>query len=136
MCRTAPSRQLGCLSRITEWIKTKRHLPKRKYFTALKCKLVGQYNYYYVGGKPRSVWSFYSQVTKLLYKWLNRRSQRKSYTWKQLNQLMKYVDLSRTQAHGKDNDIRLRWVSPMRKRVKQRKRMRENRTSGTERGVR
>jgi group II intron reverse transcriptase/maturase len=95
MRRTARSRQLRCLRRITEWIKTKRHLPKRKYFAALKCKLAGHYNYYYVRGNSRSVWSFYKQVIELLYKWLNRRSQRKSYTWKQLNQLIKHVGLPR-----------------------------------------
>jgi group II intron reverse transcriptase/maturase len=95
MRRTARSRQLRCLRGITEWIKTKRHLPKRKYFAALKRKLVGHYNYYYVRGNSRSVWSFYSQAIELLYKWLNRRSQRKSYTWKQLNQLIKYVGLPR-----------------------------------------
>lgn len=95
MRRTARSRQLRCVRRITEWIKTKRHVAKRKYFAALKRKLVGHYNYYYVRGNSRSVWSFYNQVIELLYKWLNRRSQRKSYTWKQLNRLIKQLELPR-----------------------------------------
>ena len=95
MRRTARDRQRGCIRRITEWIKTKRHMPKRKFFAALKRKLVGHYNYYYVHGNAKSVWSTYGQVIALLYKWLNRRSQRKSYTWTKLNRLIKYVELPR-----------------------------------------
>jgi group II intron reverse transcriptase/maturase len=93
--RTARDRQQRCLRRITEWIKTKRHLPKRKFFVTLKHKLVGHYNYYYVRTNSRSVWSFFGHVMILLYKWLNRRSQRKSYTWTQLNRLIKQVGLPR-----------------------------------------
>ena len=91
--RTARKKQLACLRRITEWIKTARHLPKRSFFVTLKRKLIGHYNYYYVRGNSRSVWSFYGQVMELLYKWLNRRSQRKSYTWTKLNQLIKWIGM-------------------------------------------
>ncbi len=44
------------------WLKASRHLPKRQFFQTLKRKLIGHYNYYYVRGNSRTVWSFYRQV--------------------------------------------------------------------------
>ena len=32
-------------------------------------------------------WKYYREVSKLMFKWLNRRSQRKSYTWGQFGKL-------------------------------------------------
>jgi hypothetical protein len=93
MRRTAPSKQQIALQRIKEWIKASRHLPKRQFFKALKQKLTGHYNYYYVNGNSRSVWSFYGQVLEYTKKWLNRRSQRKSYTWEKFTQLLEYMKI-------------------------------------------
>lgn len=95
MRRTARKKQLACKQRISAWIKASRHLPKRKFFATLRRKLVGHYNYYYIRGNSRSVWSYYGQVIELVYKWLNRRSQRKSYTWTGLKQLIAYVKVPR-----------------------------------------
>jgi len=93
MRRTAPSKQRVALQRIKEWIKASRHLPKRQFFKALKQKLTGHYNYYYVNGNSRSVWSYYGQVLEYAKKWLNRRSQRKSYTWEKFTQLLEYMKI-------------------------------------------
>ena len=43
--------------------------------------LVGYYHYYGLTDNSRSIGLFYREVEKTLYKWLNRRSQKKSYTW-------------------------------------------------------
>ncbi|MCP4756309.1 MAG: maturase, partial [Proteobacteria bacterium] len=66
---------------ITEWIRKNRHLPERKLFQVINAKLRGHYNYYGVRGNSQSMWSFYFRVVETCFKWLNRRSQRKSYTW-------------------------------------------------------
>jgi len=95
MRRTARKRQLDCLQRIKNWIKAKRHLPKGPYFGILKRKLIGHYNYYYVKGNSRSVWSFFSQVIKYMFKWLNRRSGRKSYNWEQYKRMLSRVGIPR-----------------------------------------
>lgn len=79
--RTAPARQLKALRRMKAWLKAARHLPKKQFFQSLKRKLIGHYNYYYVRGNSHSVWSFYTQVIRSAKKWLDRRSQRKSYCW-------------------------------------------------------
>ena len=91
--RTSPKKQQAALKRIKEWIKAKRHLPKKKFFATLKRKLQGHYNYYYIRGNSESVWSFYKIVIVYLHKWLNRRSQRKSYNWKKFKQLLEWVEL-------------------------------------------
>ena len=90
MRRTAPAKQRIALRRMKAWLKAARHLPKRKFFRTLKQKLVGHYNYYYVRGNSRQVWSFYRTVMEYTKKWLNRRSQRKSYTWEKFKRILAY----------------------------------------------
>lgn len=81
MRRTARKKQLSAVQSIKDWIKKERHLPKQRFFGTLRKKLIGHYNYFYVKGNSRAVWSFYDQVIVQTFKWLNRRSGRKSYTW-------------------------------------------------------
>lgn len=50
-----------------------------------QCKSKGHYQYYGVTDNTREVKSFLSITKKLLFKWLNRRSQRRSYTWETFN---------------------------------------------------
>lgn len=87
MKRTARKKLQGSIQRIKDWIRYNRHLPKQMFFAQLKSKLTGHYNYYYTKGNSRSVWRFYDAAVEQCYKWLNRRSQRKSLTWPQLKQL-------------------------------------------------
>lgn len=90
---TARKKQLAKVQLIKDWIKKKRHLPKHNFFDTLKRKLVGHYNYYYVVGNSRAVWSFYSQVIEQTFKWLNRRSQRKSYNWKTFRNVLSFMNV-------------------------------------------
>jgi hypothetical protein len=91
--RTSPKKQQASLRRIKDWIRKNRHLPKKKYFGTLKRKLTGHYNYYYIRGNSQSVWSFYEQVKYYVYKWLNRRSQRKSCNWEKFKLLLEWIKL-------------------------------------------
>ena len=53
--------------------------------------LRGHYHYYGVSENLQGLLRYTSRVRRLLYKWLNRRSQRKSYTWESFQQyLLKY----------------------------------------------
>jgi hypothetical protein len=47
----------------------------------MRVKLLGHYRYYGVTDNSQTLNQFYDEVLKLLYKWLNRRSQRKSFDW-------------------------------------------------------
>jgi len=55
----------------------------------LNKKLRLYYNYYGLIGNYKSLWKFYTIAKGILYKWLNRRSQRKSFNRSELTRLMK-----------------------------------------------
>ena len=64
------------------WLKQVRNAAKLKeWWPVLKMKLTGHYRYYGVSGNYAALKRFYTLALKLAYKWLNRRSQKKSYTF-------------------------------------------------------
>lgn len=82
MRRTARKKLQGACGRITEWIKSNRHLPGREFVRGLNRRLVGHYNYYGLRGNSPSLWRFYKWAIACAFKWLNRRGgKRKSFTW-------------------------------------------------------
>lgn len=91
--RTARKKYRAAVKRMKDWIREHRHKTKRWFFTTLQNKLAGHYQYYGVHGNSRALWDFYEDVKKLLFKWLNRRSQRRSYTWKAFKQMLKHIRL-------------------------------------------
>ena len=93
--RTARKKLRGALKRMTEWIRLNRHTSKRWFFRTLNAKLQGHYNYYGVRGNSRSLWVFYDEVKQMCFKWLNRRSQRRSYTWEAFKRLLAYIKIAR-----------------------------------------
>jgi group II intron reverse transcriptase/maturase len=58
-----------------------RTLPVKETVKKLNQILVGYYHYYGITDNSRAIASFRYRVTKSLFYWLNRRSQRRSYTW-------------------------------------------------------
>ena len=50
--------------------------------------LVGYYHYYGITDNSKSITTFRYRVTKSLFYWLNRRSQRKSYTWEDFIEML------------------------------------------------
>lgn len=63
-----------------EWIKKNRTMPVRELIKRINLKLRGHYQYYGVTDNTRSVKGYQNTVKYLLFKWLNRRSQKRSYT--------------------------------------------------------
>nr|AAU83698.1 hypothetical protein GZ32G12_13 [uncultured archaeon GZfos32G12]AAU83703.1 hypothetical protein GZ32G12_18 [uncultured archaeon GZfos32G12] len=56
-------------------------------------KMTGHYQYYGISGNIRGLQSFYYHTAKLAFKWINRRSQRKSYNWSQFNRFLSFNPL-------------------------------------------
>jgi hypothetical protein len=56
--------------------------------------LVGYYHYYGITDNSKSLNAFRFEVQKSLFKWLNRRSQKKSYTWEQFHDVLKLFPLA------------------------------------------
>jgi RNA-directed DNA polymerase len=69
------------LAALKEWLKKARSQPLPGLIATLKRKLQGHWNYYGVIGNSDQTSSFAYHAKRLVYKWLNRRSQRKSFTW-------------------------------------------------------
>ena len=78
--RTSRKKLRGSIKSYKDWIKRYRHSKISTLMITLRRKLVGYYNYYGVPCNIKSLEVFYTKVYWLTYKWLNRRSGRKSYT--------------------------------------------------------
>jgi RNA-directed DNA polymerase len=70
------------LTELNMWLKNIRNLFLLKdWWKVLRAKLVGHYNYFGVSGNMRCLQQFQFEASKLIYKWINRRSQKRSMTW-------------------------------------------------------
>ena len=78
--RTSRKKLRNSLSNFTQWCKQSRHVPLKKLFASLNLKLRGYYNYYGVSGNSDRLKEFFNEAMGTLWKWLNRRSQRRSFT--------------------------------------------------------
>ena len=86
--RTATKKWRAGLQRMKEWMKTNRHQKVRRLMKTLRAKLQGTWNYYGLIGNNRRMQLFYNETCRTAYKWLNRRSQRRSLGWPALNRLL------------------------------------------------
>lgn len=89
-CRTSTKKQHELMSTFYHWIKLNRHRRIGELLPALKRKLVGFANYFGLPDNSRSLSRLYKYVVQSLYKWLNRRSQRRSYNWAGLKEVLSY----------------------------------------------
>lgn len=71
----------GKLKESKEWLKSNRNKNIHLIMERFRRSLVGYYNYYCITDNSRTVNDFKEKIEILLFKWLNRRSQRKSFTW-------------------------------------------------------
>ncbi|MDD2215521.1 MAG: group II intron reverse transcriptase/maturase [Eubacteriales bacterium] len=78
--KTSKKKYRSKIKAMKEWIKDHRTIPLELIFKTINAKLRGHYQYYGVTDNTKDVKSFLSQTKWLLFKWLNRRSQRRSYT--------------------------------------------------------
>ncbi|MDI7261429.1 MAG: hypothetical protein QME90_16110, partial [Thermodesulfobacteriota bacterium] len=64
-----------------------------EWWKVLGLKLVGHYRYYGMSGNLQALMKFSRQTSKLAYKWINRRSQKKSFTFARYCKFKKYNPL-------------------------------------------
>jgi len=87
--RTARKNLRKSIQRFKLWIKENRHRRLPDLFKLLNAKLRGYFNYFGVFGNLASLTEFMYHVVRTLHRYLNQRSQRKSYNWVGFKQLMK-----------------------------------------------
>lgn len=57
-----------------------------------KCRVEGHLAYYAIMDNSESCTSYLCHVTRILFKWLNRKSQRKTYTWEGYLQALAWIN--------------------------------------------
>lgn len=71
---------------IKEFIRANRHDPEL--LAKVRQRVIGYLNYFAVTDNSRKISGFMFQVTRSLFKWFNRRSQKRSFTWKRFNEFL------------------------------------------------
>ncbi len=79
--KTSRKKYNAKIQAMKQWIKDNRNMPIWDLVKKLRTKLSGHYRYYGVTDNLKMLESFYQQTIRLLFKWMNRRSQRKSFKW-------------------------------------------------------
>lgn len=83
--RTARPKLRQSLKSFGDWIKKNRSTKLPKIIQDLNVKLKGYYGHYGVRGNSKSLGEFHHQLSRVLFKWLNERSQKKSMNWSQFS---------------------------------------------------
>ena len=77
------------LKKVNEWCKTMRNKYKLRVIWQKFCiKLGGHIRYYGVSFNAKAVSNFLYQATRIMFKWLNRRSHRNSFNWEKFGLYM------------------------------------------------
>lgn len=92
--RTSQQSMSRKLKETKEWVKRVRsRMEMKAWWPTLRAKLTGHYNYFGVSGNYRCIQQFYYHVVTMVFKWINRRSQRKSMTWEMYQQYLQWNPL-------------------------------------------
>ncbi|ABW32255.1 group II intron reverse transcriptase/maturase [Acaryochloris marina] len=80
--KTSKKRLRRSLKQLKMWLRKVRNIYKLPViWRVVSLKLCGHFNYFGVTDNSQSLYYFRREVYKLLFKWLNRRSQRRSFSW-------------------------------------------------------
>lgn len=94
--KTSAERLRRAIKEINEWLKGIRNAVKLKeWWEMLKVKVAGHINYYGISGNIEGVKAYHRRVVSLAYKWINRRSERKSHNWGSFRRFMEENPLPR-----------------------------------------
>jgi len=79
------------LKKMNSWLKAIRNRVKTKeWWKIVSAKIRGHFEYYGISGNYAAIKDFYQLALRLIFKWINRRSQKKSMNWKQFINYLKY----------------------------------------------
>jgi group II intron reverse transcriptase/maturase len=99
--RTSRKKLRRSLKNLTQWCKENRHQRLDVLFKKMNAKLRGYYAYYGVIGNYASLQEFFREAVRILFKWLNRCSQRRSYNWKGFQELLELFKIEKPRIVGR-----------------------------------
>lgn len=88
------------------WLKNNRHMNPAELMKKLETKLNGYYRYYGMTDNGKSLENFREEIRKYLFKWLNRRSQKKSFNWDKFVLFLKQYPIPRPKIYVNIYNIR------------------------------
>jgi group II intron reverse transcriptase/maturase len=91
--KTCRKKFTASLNRCKEWLRTNRNMEIKIIMQKLTVKLFGYYRYYGITDNIKPLVNFRTEVGKLLFKWMNRRSQKRSFDWNKFNLFLKHYPL-------------------------------------------
>ena len=100
--RTAAKKHKATLAEFYHWIKQNRSKRLNQFMPMLKRKLVGFRNYFGLPDNSCSVSRVYDFVLHSLYKWLNRRSQKRSFNWAGFKDMLRYFRIQPLRVSKRD----------------------------------
>ena len=105
--KTSRKKLQQSLARFTDWIRRYRNLrPTAELLRRAKARVNGYLNYYAITDNSESCHRYMYLIRRALFKWLNRRSQRKSYTWAGYQQALRHVGWPRVRIQVNLNPFR------------------------------
>ena len=84
-----------------EWLYENRTMPVKEMISKLNLKLIGHYKYYGVSHNSAKIGAFLHFIQRYLYKVLNRRSHKRSYTWDGYIEMLKVYPLAKPRIYVK-----------------------------------
>jgi len=98
--KTSGKRLRSKLKRVNQWARQVRNRRRLAVIWKAFCvKLAGHIRYFGVSFNAKHLEKFLYQATRILFKWLNRRSQRKSFNWDQFNRFLRQFPLPRVKIY-------------------------------------
>jgi group II intron reverse transcriptase/maturase len=132
--KTSPKKLNRCLQAFYDWIKLSRNKKSLDVLWQLAAaKLQGHYNYFAVLFNQSKLAHYYHACISALFKWLNRRSQKRSFTWERFKRRLLFNPLPRPPAGWELLDITSEHATE--RNHKPKSRMRKLRTSGSVRSA-
>jgi len=90
--RTSRKKFARSLRAFTEWARESRYvLRKTKMLREAKTRIQGHLSYYAITDNSESCSAYLCFATRILFKWINGKSQRVAYTWKGYNQTLNWI---------------------------------------------
>jgi group II intron reverse transcriptase/maturase len=105
--RTSRKKFGASLRAFTDWARRARHkMTKAEMLRRAKARVQGHLEYYAITDNARCCSNYVYRATRILRRWLNRKSQRKAYNWEQYNHALKSVGWPRVQIRTDLNPFR------------------------------
>jgi RNA-directed DNA polymerase len=92
--KTSSKKYKQKMKEMNQWLKGVRNRVELKvWWQVLKQKLAGHYQYYGISGNIKGLQAYYTHTVRFAFKWINRRSQKRSYNWTQFNRFLSFNPL-------------------------------------------